>query len=318
MVWMLDERGTMNIRFLVKWFVLPMTFWLSACEADWVDIGGRRNMYIECEGTGSPTVVFISGRTDRGDIWKKADQGVSSVFSAVSKFTHACIYDRPGTVTIVDEDVEVSRSTEIMQPITPQESVADLHALLKAGKVPGPYLLVAHSYGGLIARTYASVYPNEVVGLVLVDTLTEYLYDVLDSKQQEIWVKLNSNYSPELDKFLVQEKTDLKKSFEQMRASKGLRSIPALVITSDKPYDFKTLISEGVLPEDAPIDLGGVFFEAHLKGQEKLAKVLNAKQITKTHAGHYIQNEQPRIVVDAVRDVVEKVRGGKPSCGLLK
>ena len=64
-----------------------------------------------------------------------------------------------------------------------EQDVADLHALLTAAHVPGPYVLVAHSYGGLIAELYASTYPAEVAGRVLVDVTTVFLQDTLTAEE---------------------------------------------------------------------------------------------------------------------------------------
>lgn len=277
------------------------------------DIGGGRQMYLECQGTGSPTVVLVSGRSDRSDIWKTltdTSKPGPSVYSAVAKFTRVCAYDRPGTVTIEANTIKPSRSTSVPQPITPKDAVADLHALLTAAKVPGPFVLVGHSYGGLIVRLYASTYPREVVGLVLIDTVTEFLYDRLTPTQRPLWIRLNSNYSPELDNYTIQEKTDLVTSFEQLRTSPALCPMPAIVLTSDQPYDFKSLAAKGVLPSDAPLDFGPIVFQAHLAGQERLTSLLHARQITHTHAGHYIHTEQPQLVIDAIREIVDKVRAG--------
>lgn len=279
-----------------------------------IDIGGGRKEYLTCEGTGSPTVVFISGRSDRADIWKSlADTAKSgtAVYQAVAKFTRVCAYDRPGTFTLVNDNVEPSRSTSVPQPTTPKNGVEDLHALLTAAKEQGPFVLVAHSFGGLVARLYASTYPSDVVGIVLVDTLTEFLVDSLTPTQQTLWIRLNSNYSPELDNYTIQEKTDFLPSFEQLRNAPALRPMPAVVLTSDQPFDFPDLIAKGIIPSDAPIDFGTVVFQAHLNAQKRLTRLLNAKQITDTHAGHYVHTEQPQLVIDAIREVVDKVRAGK-------
>lgn len=64
-------------------------------ESRLVDIGGGRRIYLVCEGTGSPTVVFVSGRSDRSDIWqtlKDANKKGPAVYSAVAKFTRVCAY----------------------------------------------------------------------------------------------------------------------------------------------------------------------------------------------------------------------------------
>ena len=212
-----------------------------------IDLGNGRTIYLECEGTGSPTVIFVSGRSDRSDIWKTVKDTTKSgqdVFHAIAKITHVCVYDRPGTFTIQDDKVEPSRSSPVLQPITPKDSVEDLHALLKSANIKPPLILVGHSFGGLIVRLYAMTYPDEVAGLVLVDTLTEFLYESLNPAQQKLWIRLNSNYSTELDKYTIQERTDFVPSFEQFRSLTTLRNIPAIVLTSDETYDFKDLISK--------------------------------------------------------------------------
>ena len=169
-----------------------------------VDIGGGRKMYLECRGSGSPTVVFVSGRSDRADIWRTLAHPRlpgPAVLPGAATFTRVCAYDRPGTVIITGQHVEASRSSPVPQPTTAANGMTYLHALLTAAKVPGPYVLVAHSWGGLIARLYTAYYPNEVSSLVLVDTLTELLYDGLTPQEQAWWRSLNSNYSPDLDPY---------------------------------------------------------------------------------------------------------------------
>src|SRR5215212_12265722 len=97
----------------------------------------------------------------------------------------------PGTYASIGEEDFVSRSDPITQPRTTPEVVAELHALLQAAHVPGPYVLAAHSLGGLFARLYASTYPDEVVGLVLVDAYSELLEDVMPPERWQALVRLN-------------------------------------------------------------------------------------------------------------------------------
>lgn len=283
--------------------MIHLAFFISGLlSASLIDIGKDRKMFLECEGSGSPTIVFISGRSDRGEIWKK------DVFPEVSKWTHTCIYDRPGTISFSGEKLEVSKTTLVKQPTTAKNGVDDLHALLMAAKVQGPFILVAHSYGGLIARLYASTYPKEVVGLVLIDTLTEFLYDSLPDSEKAPWLTFNSYYSSELDQYTTQEKTDLLASFNQLQNAPQAPPIPAIVLTSDQPYNIKSLVDQGILSEDTPNELGAIAYKAHLEGQKKLSEILKAKQINDTHASHYIQLEQPQIVINAIKAILEDKR----------
>ena len=151
-----------------------------------VDVGGGRKMYLECRGIGSPTVVLVVGLRGSAEDWNIAEKPGPRVFPEVAKFTRVCAYDRPGTP--VGE--KPSRSDPVPQPTTAGTAVADLHALLTAAGEAGPYVLVAHSYGGLIGRLYASTYPDEVSGLVLVDALSEGLKDAETPEQWAIQRKL--------------------------------------------------------------------------------------------------------------------------------
>ena len=76
----------------------------------------------------------------------------------MAETTRVCTYDRPGTVATTGEDELVSRSDAIAQPRTTPEAVAELHALLQAAAIPGPYVLAGHSWGGFMARLYAATY----------------------------------------------------------------------------------------------------------------------------------------------------------------
>ena len=137
-----------------------------------VNIGGRRTMYIVCHGSGSPTVLLISGADTASDLWHAADQKGPTVYDEIQKTTRVCAYDRPGAPHL---DQTFSRSDPVPQPTSPQKGVDDLVALLKAADVSGPYVLVAHSFSGTIARVFAGEHPNEVKGIVFVDVLTPEL-----------------------------------------------------------------------------------------------------------------------------------------------
>ena len=276
-----------------------------------VDIGGGRKMYLKCSGKGSPTVVLVGGLRASADDWDISDKSKPTVFSEVGKFTRVCACDRPGTP--VGE--KPSRSDAVPQPTTAKDAVADLHALLSAAREAGPYVLVGHSYGGLIVRLYASTYPKEVSGLVLVDALSDGLQDAETPQQWTIQRKLiEGDVHEGVALYPALERIDVDRSFNQIRAAPPLRSIPLVVLSADRPWgpQVPPMIAAGKLSADTPPDFGYVTDAAQKKAHERLAKLVpNGKHITNTNSGHEIHKEQPQLVIDAIREVVEAVRSGR-------
>ena len=265
-------------------------------------------MYLECRGAGSPTVVLVAGLKASAEDWSIAGQSAAAVFPEVAKFTRVCAYDRPGTP--VGE--KPSRSDPVEQPTTARDAVADLRALLRAAGEAGPYVLVGHSYGGLVVRLYASTYPEDVSGLVLVDALSEGLRDAETPEQWAIQRKLMEGEIREsLLLYPALERNDPNSSFDQMRAAPKLRPIPLIVLSADRPWgpQIPSMIASGALPADVPPDFGSITDAAQKQAQEKLSKLVpGAKHITNTNSGHEIHKEQPKLVIDAIRSVVEAVR----------
>jgi pimeloyl-ACP methyl ester carboxylesterase len=123
----------------------------SAAPFGRFDVGGR-SLYAECAGSGSPAIIFlhgIGGNRSGGDFLLKA----------FSSQVRVCTYDRANQ----------GASDPLAERQTAANAVTDLHKLLAAAGVGPPYLLVAGSFGGLIGITYASTYPSEVVGMVMLD-----------------------------------------------------------------------------------------------------------------------------------------------------
>ena len=268
-----------------------------------VDIGGGRKMYMECQGKGSPTVVLVSGFRGAHDDWTHViDSGGepkpsgSAVFPQVGKFTRVCAYDRPGTTRF---DGTLSPSTPVKQPTTAQDGAADLHALLRAAKQKGPYVLVAHSWGGLNARFYASTYPSEVSGLVLLDSGSEFMQETLTPAQWASFVR----GAKKLGDPKTLEAADYRPSVRALRAVPPVGEIPTVVLSSDKCFTF--------VPGWDANETCSAWREA----QDLLAAHLDAEHITDTDSGHFIQGENPKLVVASVRKVVGTVRK-KEACAL--
>jgi pimeloyl-ACP methyl ester carboxylesterase len=117
-----------------------------------IDVGGR-HLYLNCTGSGSPTVVIEPAAG-------QMSSDLALITPAVARNTRVCVYDRAGRGW--------SDSAKTAQDGA--QIATDLHTLLQRGNEPGPYVLAGHSFGGLYALGFAASYPEEVAGLVLVDS----------------------------------------------------------------------------------------------------------------------------------------------------
>ena len=119
-----------------------------------VDVGGYR-LHINCTGTGSPTVVIEAGLGDWSTSWG------GYVQPEVAKTTRVCTYDRAG----------MGWSEAGPLPRDAAQSAKELHTLLQNANIPGPYVMVGHSLGGLMVRVFVHDYASEVAGVVLVESM---------------------------------------------------------------------------------------------------------------------------------------------------
>ena len=117
-----------------------------------VDIGGRR-INLHCTGSGAPTVVLMAGLSSWSPVWYKTQP-------VIAQKTRVCAFDRASF-----DFIDPAPRPQILS-----DTVNDLHAALKTAPIPGPYVLVGHSLGGVEARLYAQRWPKDVAGMILVDT----------------------------------------------------------------------------------------------------------------------------------------------------
>jgi pimeloyl-ACP methyl ester carboxylesterase len=119
-----------------------------------VDVGGHR-LHINCTGTGSPTVVIEAGLGDWSTTW------AAYVQPEVAKTTRVCTYDRAG----------MGWSEAGPLPRDAAQNAKELHTLLQNANIPGPYVMVGHSLGGLVVRVFVHDYSSEVAGVVLIESM---------------------------------------------------------------------------------------------------------------------------------------------------
>jgi pimeloyl-ACP methyl ester carboxylesterase len=285
-----------------------------------VDIGGGRKMYMECQGKGRPTVVFVAGAQDRAETWSTTeDPSEQAVLPAIAQTNRVCAYDRPGTLVSTGdgpEDFLPSRSDPVPQPTTLQDHVDDLHALLKAsGEGKRPYVVVGHSMGGAVSRLYASEYPEEVSGLVLVDPTPYEAANLITAKQWRLWKPLLGGRPPEeaLKIYPALEWAPSDRNRELASAAAPLKPMPFIAFQSDKPFDFLPFMEDGTLPmtaEEAEQFRILLYNAWHDAIGALVSQVPGARFIDDPHSGHYIHQEQPQLVIDSIREVVDAARVG--------
>lgn len=229
------------------------------------DVGGRR-LLLHRMGSGSPSVVFLPGGGTVGlDYW--------NVHERAAELTTSVIYDRAGT----------GWSDRVEPPHTGAAVTDELQALLRTAGVPAPYLLVGHSLGGLFARLYATRYPDEVAGLLLMEPdheeydaymprrLTEMrkafdpdqalpdelpdeliqLYRDLLGQEMAAWQEeireplINGHVSPEWFRDGVQLVKYRDRYLDELRAAGPLPDVPLIVLTAMDIDSFKKAVSVG-------------------------------------------------------------------------
>ncbi|MCX5307472.1 alpha/beta hydrolase [Streptomyces sp. NBC_00160] len=266
-----------------------------------VGIGGGRRVLLDCRGSGSPTVVLVSGAGGASDEWThiadaaRPESGLkpdpSAVLPQVARFTRVCAYDRPGTTRL---DGTPNGSTPVTQPTSAAAGVRDLRAALAAAGEQPPYVLVGASWGAMIASLFARAEPAPTAGVVTVDGASPFLKDTLTPAQWSAWMDKIRAADP--GKGL--ERPDYPAAVRELRGAPAPpRGLPAVVLTSDHPWD----LSVG----------GGSTWPAWLAAQRRLADDLRARHVTSTDSGHGIAVEQPRLVVRAILDVVGQTRAGQ-------
>jgi pimeloyl-ACP methyl ester carboxylesterase len=254
-----------------------------------VDIGGR-NLYIICVGTGSPTIILESGWGADNTLWSK-------IMLPMSKSARVCAYDRAG----------VGRSDPAPIPRTTRDMMMDLHALLTEANVPGPYVLVGHSLGGFIVRLYADEYPEEVIGMVLVDSSHPDANSAFlaalppESPDESQCVKDVRNYLTEVvNPEELTEGLDFEASAAQVRDLGLLGDLPLGVVTAGRgACDFG---------RGSPADAEGLDQVWQDLQKELTMLSSNSVQIIAERSGHNIPTEQPEAVIEAIQQVMEMAK----------
>ena len=281
-----------------------------------VDVGEFK-MHSHCTGEGSPTVLLEAGLDDFSIFW-------SLVQAEIAETTRVCSYDRAG----------LGWSEPNPSPRTSETMVDELHRLLVNAKVDPPYILVGHSFGGALTRLYAHKYPDEVLGMVLVDAAPDDLFVRVPFWRNAIEGKLG----------LYRALAPMS-SFGLLAFTPGSipnRGMPDDVLTQYRAIAVSTdYFQTGVAENEAfegnlaqvrnvNIDLGDMLLIVISRGywdaipgfsetenqqawhawNEMQSKLLllssNSRQIIANESEHNVHLQQPELVIDAIRSVISQ------------
>ena len=268
-----------------------------------IDTAGRSLFALEA-GSGEPAVIFEAGMGDFSRAWH-------TVQAEVAKVTRTISYDRAGRGQ--SQFAGSNRSLD--------NCLDDLLEMLAALEVKQPLILVGHSFGGLIVRLFAHRFPEKVGGIVLVDSAQE---DVnfefqktlgklsfpprqFDEPQWLTWLRFHQ--SQHLDpafpqNILNDEGIALAACYQQVREAASLGDLPVTVISSTNRTGDRDAGATGIFAEGEE-----AAEQAWISCQAKLLKLsTDATQVLATESGHYVQDDQPDLVISAVVRMVERVR----------
>lgn len=283
-----------------------------------VDVGGHQ-LHIVSKGTGSPTVVFESGLDGAGSLsW-------TAIHDSVAQFTQAVAYDRAGVLW----------SERGSGPKTGEQIGKELYALLKNSGHEGPYILVGHSLAGIIMRPFLDAHREEVEGLVLVDASHPEQLDRFPEEANELMkappaslIKLGSNFGiirlfmgkaqlpateatdscnlimsarmPNSMSGVMSEMSKLNELAQESQQSGSLDSLPLVVLTATHPNRYRQF-PDTTLGKQIN-EIWGELQQDHLNLSS------NSEQVLANQSFHYIQLEQPELVIAAIRKLVNEAR----------
>lgn len=288
-----------------------------------VDVGGFK-LHLNCTGesrNGEPTVILDAGSGSFSTDW-------ALVQKASSQFARVCSYDRAG----------MGWSDESPNERSAKNMVTELHTLIERANIKGPLVMVGHSFGGLIAQLFTNTYPDQVYGLVLVDSAHEDFFKKLGLPEDPV---LTIFMHPNLATFIASVgmfrligegllppsmavfPEELKKAWlakglstkfsrswsnEIVKTEENFKELGQSVNTfSNKPL---TVISAGQSEyrEGMPIDLKASLDQRFVIWS-KLQNELTRKSVRGIHiiakdSHHMIPHEQPVMIVDAIKNML--------------
>ncbi|MBC7694032.1 MAG: alpha/beta hydrolase [Burkholderiales bacterium] len=273
--------------------VIVFSSWIFS-EGDngyFVYLHGKKQ-YVLVEGTGEPTIVFLTGKGTGQNDFKK-------VYNKIKNTNRIFSYDRAG----------LGKSEAFRNDRTVDTMAYELHELLEKEKIKPPYILVGHALGGYIMRCFVSLYPTTVSGVVFVDPSHEFEFkhglEIRPDSDQVVFRDEFKSYLRVEGRSKVHN-AESKKCFDFDSAgfSTNQRIVKDIQIPTDIPMTI--LIARKVDVDNAFIDKE---MEYRIQFFEKW-KTMNVqtKVVTTFKSGHFIHRDHPQLVIDEINEIIGKVR----------
>ena len=250
-----------------------------------VDVGGRK-LHGCFYGEGSPAVILVSGH------------------GATQTYWNPVIPDLAAQTTVVTFDRAGNGKSEINDlPTHGLQSAKDLHSILEKMDVPKPYILIGHSYGGDVVRLFASLYPDDMGGMILEDAQHEAVLDeqrkILKGRDLEILEEMAARFSPPENPETEGDYRNI--TIEQLKNNQRLPEIPFVVLTAGN----RSQAMPPVFSEEAKAKIAKLGVEL----QKKVVTLIpGGKHIIVDGVGHNIHLEKPDALIGPVIDMISNAR----------
>lgn len=213
-----------------------------------------------------PTIVLDAGYGDFSKTW-------NSIIPEISTLTEVLVYDRAG----------LGKSERSSNPRTSKEMVKELKEVLTTMKIKPPYILVGHSYGGVNTRIYATEYPEDVDGLILVDSTPE-------NYKEKFLPTMSKDFQDRYNKQFIYEGTyeEFMESLQQLKQTRRPLNIPLIVLSAGRKAHYS--------------------IESQKLWNEMQKEILNisakSEHIIAENSAHYIHHDEPVAVIDAIKRLI--------------